>query len=167
MHDIIFLPMRLQPMHIGHLELIVESSKLGKKTKILLYNTKTQNKQNPLTETQKLKILKKTIKLENLKNIEIISMPYIEKNENRLKFVEKNIKLTQNSLIVSGNKFVQKTYKNQYKIKTPQQILKTLNPITATKIRNLATQNQKYTHHLSSGSIHYLEEINLKINQNQ
>ena len=81
MYDIIFLPMRLQPMHIGHLNLISEASKLGKTTIVLIFNTKNQDENNPLSEQEKIKIFKKTVELEKLKNIQIISMPYFKENE--------------------------------------------------------------------------------------
>jgi nicotinamide mononucleotide adenylyltransferase len=158
MYDIIFLPMRLQPMHIGHLELISKSSELGIVVKILLYNTKTQDEKNPLTEIEKLKILKKTIQLENLNNIEIYSMPYFKENTKRFEFVNKNINLTKNSLIISGDKFIQNTY-NNFTIKTPKDVLGTLIDISGTKIRELIKQEKQFRHHLSSGTLHYLEEL--------
>lgn len=162
MYDIIFLPMRLQPMHIGHLELISESSKLGKNTIILLFNTETQDINNPLSEKEKIKILKKTIELEKLQNIKLISMPHYENTLDRFKFVEKNITLTKNSLIISGNKYIQIEFKKLgYKIKTPKEILGELINISGTKIRELIKEKKKFKHHLSSGTIHYLEKINL------
>jgi nicotinamide mononucleotide adenylyltransferase len=163
MNDIIFIPMRLQPMHIGHLELLVEASKLGKKTKILIFNYYILDKNNPLTEFEKIKILKKTIELEKLDNIEIISMPYYENSSDRFDFVEKNVKLTKNSLVISGNKFILDSFSNLgYKIKTPREILGTLIDISGTQIRDLIQEEKEFRHHLSSGTLHYLEELNFK-----
>ena len=162
MYDIIFLPMRLQPMHLGHLELITEASKLGKKVIILLFNTKNKDDKNPLSEKEKIKILKKTIELEQLTNIKIISMPYFEENKKRFEFVEKNVKLTKNSLIISGDKYVLTTYtKLGFKVQTPKEILGNLINISGTKIRDLIKQEKEFKHHLASGTIHYLEELNL------
>lgn len=152
--------MRLQPMHIGHFELISKSSKLGKKTIILIFNSKTRDKENPLPEEKKIKILKKTIELEDLKNIEIISMPYFENSKQRFEFVNKNIKLTNNSLVVSGNEFIQVEFKKLgYLIKTPKEILGELHNISGFELRKLIRTNQKFKHHLSSGTLHYLEEL--------
>ena len=106
MYDKIFIPMRIQPMHIGHLDLIKKSSTLSKNVIILIYNTKTQNENNPLSENDKIRTLKKTIEIEKLKNIKIISMPYFENPKKRFKFVDKNIQLTKDSLIISGNQFI-------------------------------------------------------------
>jgi nicotinamide mononucleotide adenylyltransferase len=161
MNDIIFLPMRLQPMHIGHLELLVEASKLGKKTKVLLFNYQFLDKNNPLTEPEKIKILKKTVELENLSNIEIISMPYYKNSKDRFDFVKKNIKLTKNSLVISGNKFILDSFSNLgYKVKTPKEVLGTLIDISGTKLRDLIKEEKEFRHHLASGTLHYLEELN-------
>lgn len=163
MHDTIFLPMRLQPMHLGHLELLVESSKLGEKVIILLFNTQNKDEKNPLTESEKIKILKKTIELEKLTNVTIISMPYFKENKKRFIFVQDNIHLTKNSLIVSGDDFVQKAYTKQgFEVKTPKQILGTLLDISGTKIRDLIREEKEFRHYLSSGTLHYLEELNFK-----
>ncbi len=148
-------------MHLGHLELLVESSKLGEKVIILLFNTQNKDEKNPLTESEKIKILKKTIELEKLFNIEIISMPYFKENKKRFEFVEKNIHLTRDSLIISGDDFIQKTY-SSFKVKTPKQILGTLLDISGTKIRDLIREEREFRHHLSSGTLHYLEELNFK-----
>ncbi len=148
-------------MHIGHLELLVESSKLGKKTIILIFNSKTNDKHNPLSKEKKIKILKKTIELENLKNIEIISMPYLENTNQRFDFVNKNIKLTKNSLVVSGNEFILNSFSNLgFKTITPKEILGKLINISGTKIRDLIREEKEFRHYLSSGTLHYLEELN-------
>ena len=161
MNDIIFLTMRQQTMHIGHLELISEASKLGKKTVILIFNSKTRDKNNPLLESEKIKILKKTIELEKLSNIQIISMPYFENSNQRFEFVNNNIKLTKNSLVISGNDFIINSFsKLGYKINTPEEILGELIDITGTKLRDLIKQEKQFRHHLSSGTLHYLEELN-------
>jgi len=152
--------MRLQPMHIGHLELISESSKLGQNTTILIFNTETQDENNPLSEQEKIKILKKTIEIENLKNIKIISMPYYKENKKRFEFIEQNIKLTEKSLIVSGNKFIQTEFqKLGFKIRTPQEILGKLKNISGTKIRKLIIEKKEYKHFLSSGTIYYHNKL--------
>lgn len=161
MYDIIFLPMRLQPMHLGHLELISKSSKLGEKVIILLFNTKNIDEKNPLSEQEKIKILEKTILLENLKNIKIISMPYFKENKKRLEFVNNNIPLNKDSLIISGDDFIQKTY-SKFQIKTPKQVLGILLDISGTKIRELIREKKEFRHHLSSGTLHYLEKLNFK-----
>ena len=88
-------------------------------------------------------------------------MPYFKENKKRLEFVKNNIPLTKNSLIISGDKFIQNTY-SKFNLKTPKEILGTLLDISGTKIRTLIKEEKQFRHHLSSGTLHYLETLSFK-----
>ncbi len=163
-YDNIFMPMRLQPPHLGHIEIIKKASQLSNRVNILIYTTKNQDINNPLTAKQRKTIIEYSLNQLNLKNIKITIMPYFEDNDKRFEFVYENKLVDNKSAIISGDEFIKKEFeKRGNTLINPYDITHSVKEISAGKIRDLILKgNNEWKSYAASGTLHYYEEFKLK-----
>lgn len=160
-----FMPMRLQPVHKGHVALIKEVSKIADNINILIYTTKNFDFDNPFTGIERKKMLEYSINKENVENVKIVVMPYFEDVLKRFDFVFGNNLLKQGDLVVSADDFIVKEFGNRgFDVKISHDFVsEDVEHISGGKIREMiVNDDNKWIDYASSGFIMYEKEFNAK-----
>ena len=79
----IFLPMRLQPVHTGHMTLIKKASELSEKVIILICDLNGRNFNDPFDLQQRDSMLRGSLIDAGISNYHICHLPYFQNNNDR------------------------------------------------------------------------------------
>ena len=160
----ILMPVRFQPMHIGHFELLQWALKHTKNLILVIYQSNKTDSNNPLIGTERENLIRKTLTKKDIEKIEFVHMPYFKESNDRLNFILKNCDVNKKTLIVSGSPAVKRIFeKLGNEVKTPYDLLNKLPNISGSKLREMIRKNNTgWKKFVPKKTIKYLEELNLK-----
>jgi nicotinamide-nucleotide adenylyltransferase len=144
---------RFQPLHKGHLTIIKHIAK-NHNLKIGIGSSQYKHIQtNPLSATERRKIIKQTLKKENIK-AKIYFIPDVHQNARWVSHVKKRV--GPFNLTYSGNPLVIRLFKKKnIQVKT----IKLIQPYSSTSIRNKIKQNKQVKSQLPTPVYTFLKKI--------
>lgn len=165
MYDKILIPLRIQPLHIGHVSLLKKASQMANTIIILITSSTKIDSNNPFFGNERELILKKTFSDLNITNYKIYCLPSFKPEENPywINYVESN-HLDEQTPILSGNLWIKNTFsKKGFKCINPNEVLENQINISASQIRDMIINEDKvYEKYLASGTKHYFNELKIK-----
>jgi len=164
-HKKIFMPMRLQPPHKCHIELICDACRIADEITILLFNSDIIDIRNPFTGDEREEMLKYSLDIEKISNYRIVKMPYFEDNKDRFDFVFDNNLIDDDTVVLSGDAFVINAFSEiGYKVLVPTDVMSSFCPdVSGSRLREMIAQgNEQWKEHAAIGTITFYEKFNMR-----
>ena len=164
MYENILMPVRFQPMHLGHYKLLRKALEQTQNLILVIYQSNKTDFKNPLTGLEREKLIREILSEEDVKKIEFVHMPYFKESDDRLDFILKNCDVNENTLIVSGSPAVKRIFEELgCEVKTPSDLLGKIPDISGSKIREMILRNDlRWKDFVPEKSISFLEKLDIK-----
>ncbi len=163
-YENILMPVRFQPMHLGHYKLLRKALKQTDNLILVIYQSNKTDFKNPLTGLEREKFIKEVLSKEDIEKIEFIHMPYFKESKDRLDFILENCNVNRKTLIVSGSSAVKRIFeKLGNEVKTPHDLLREIPDISGSDIREMILRNDsKWKNFVPEKTVNYLEKLGIK-----
>ena len=164
MYENILMPVRFQPMHLGHCKLLREALEQTQNLILVIYQSDKTDFKNPLTGLEREELIREILGDEDVKKIEFVHMPYFKESKDRLDFILKNCDVNEKTLIVSGSSAVKRIFEELgNEVKTPSDLLGKIPNISGSKIREMILRSDLgWKEFVPKEIISYLGELDIK-----
>lgn len=156
--------MRLQPPHLGHIQLIEKVSELSNKVILIITNASENNSWNPFFAAEREAMLRKSLDENKHSHVEICHMPSFESHEEKYEYAKRNFDLVEGSIVVSGSKGIVNAFpKRGFKVIQPKEILDDMIDISGTRLREMIKEgNKQWKQYAAKGTMYYAEEFDVE-----
>lgn len=160
--DELFVPMRTQPPHIGHISLLEAACKSADNVIIGIGSANKMGRKNPYTADERELMLRKSLEDKGMFNYRFVHIPDFEKDDDWVNYLIEKCGVNYNTKVVSGNPWVQEIFPQRgYEVIKPSDLLGGDMPdICATQIRDMIAQdNPEWKKYAATGTLHYFERL--------
>lgn len=161
--DELFIPMRTQPPHVGHIGMLEAACRNAKTVIIGIGSANRQDMRNPYTADERELMLKKSLEDIGLyENYRFVHIPDFDSDEDWVQYLADNCGVGYGTTVVSGNPWIQKIFPERgYKVLEPKELIgSNMIDICATNLRDMiAHGDESWKKYAASGCVYYFEEF--------